>query len=99
MPKKTPASQQAAAGERMIQVNVRLWTSNIAKGEGNVIPKHAWTSGVVRMETNTTHGIKPRNPVPFHTLMNLSAVIERVLIAHGIVLHLSPRAKKYMATK
>jgi len=99
MADQNKSSPKAAIGERMIQVNVRLWTNNIAKGKGKVIPKHAWTSGVVRLESNAPHGISPKNPVPFHTLMDLPAVIEKVLIAHGITLHPSRRTKKYLSSK
>lgn len=99
MPKTNASSQKAAIGERMIQVNVRLWTNNIAKKKGRIIPKHAWSSGVVRLESNSPHSIKPKSPVPFHSLMDLPSIIEKVLIAQGIILHPSPRTTKYMAKK
>jgi hypothetical protein len=47
------------------------------------------------MERNKSHGIVPQNPVPFQSLMDLASVIERVLIAHGVVLHPSRRMQKY----
>jgi hypothetical protein len=88
-------SARAPHGEKMIEVKVRFWTNNIAEA-GAVIPKHAWSGGVVRMEGNTAHGIKPKKPRPFHTVMDISAVIERVLIDHGIVLLSSPKQRKYL---
>jgi hypothetical protein len=98
MPKpKTAASLQAKHGEKMIEVKVRFWTNNIASRRGKVIPKHAWSSGVVRMEPNESHGIKPGNPKPFHSLLDVSAIIEKVLIEHGVVLHPSRTMKKYMS--
>ena len=51
------------------------------------------------MERNRSHGIDPGNPKPFHTLMDLSAVIEKVLIEHGVVLHRSRKMKKYIAER
>jgi hypothetical protein len=87
---------EAQQGERMVEVKIRFWTNNIAEGDGVIRPKHAWSSGVVRMEKNKSHGIVPRSPVPFHSLMDLTAVIERVLMAHGVVLHPSRRMKKYV---
>ena len=71
----------------MIEIKVRFWTNDIADESGHVLPKHAWASGVVRIEPNALHGIKPGKPRPFHSLMDLSAMIEKVLIQHEIVLH------------
>jgi len=47
------------------------------------------------MEPNEPHGIRPLNPLQFHTLMDLPATIEKVLIKHGIVLLQSRKMKKY----
>jgi hypothetical protein len=54
-------SREARHGEKMIEVN-------IAPEQGKVIPKHAWTSGVVRMDSNRTHGIVPKKPAVFNSL-------------------------------
>jgi hypothetical protein len=97
MPRRTNLGTRAAAhGERMIEIRVRLWTDNLAK-KGSVVPKHAWTSGVVRVERNKTHGISPRAPKPFNSLLDLGAIIEKVLIEQGIVLHPSDRMRKYLS--
>ncbi len=85
--KQDLARIEAQQGERMIEVKIRFWTNNIAEGEGMILPKHAWSSGVVRMERNKPRGIVPESPVPFHSLMDIPAIIEKVLIAHGVVLH------------
>ena len=89
-------SREAKHGEKMIEVKVRFWTNGIAEGEGMILPGHAWSAGVVRMERNESHGIVPESPVPFHSLMHLPAVIEDVLISHGVVLHPSSKTQKYM---
>jgi hypothetical protein len=100
MPKRAGISEQEAKhGEKMIEVKIRFWTNDIASGDGKIIPKHAWASGVVRMEPNRSHGIVPGNPQPFHTLMDVSSVIEKVLIEHGIVLHASKKMIKYFDTE
>ena len=90
---------EAEQGERMIEVKIRFWTNDIAGEPGKVVPKHAWSSGVVRMESNSSHGIVPGHPRPFHSLLDVGAVIEKVLIENGIVLHHSRRMKKYMSGK
>lgn len=90
-------SIEAKQGEKMIEVKLRLWTNDISPELGKVLPKHAWSSGVVRVERNKAHGIVPGNPRPFHSLLDVGAVIERVLIDHEIVLHRSKKMKKYMA--
>lgn len=98
MPKENKAaSLEAKQGEKMIEVKLRFWTNNIAEQLGKVIPKHAWTSGVVRMERNKSHGIEPGNPQPFHSLLDASAVIEKVLIDHGVTLHASRKMRKYIS--
>ena len=96
IPKNKIEEKEAAHGQKMIEVKVRFWTNDIANDKGKIIPKHAWSSGVVRMEGNKSHGIIPDKPLPFHSLMDLSAVIEKVLINHGIVLHPSRRMRKYV---
>ena len=82
-------------GERMIQVNVKFWTNNISKVKKGLLPKNAWSSGMVYVERNKTHGITPLKPVPFHTLTELGYVIEKALYKHGVTLHLPKRFKKH----
>ena len=93
------SGKRAAQGENMVEVRLRFWTNNIAKGKGNIVPRHAWTSGVVRIQANESHGIVPRNPRPFQSLLDIGAVVEKVLIEHGVVLHQSRQMKKYLARK
>ncbi len=89
-------SREAKSSERMIEVRVRFWTDGIAEGEGQIVPKHAWTSGVVRMERNESHGISSKNPRPFNSLMDLPRIMEMVLIDHGIKLHRIGKTAKYV---
>ena len=99
MKKGDTAAQEAKHGEKMIEVKLRFWTNDIAEKKGDVIPKHAWSSGVVRVERNDSHGIKPGTPLPFHSLLDVGAVIERSLLEHGIVLHPSRKMAKYFSSK
>jgi len=92
-------TKEAEWGERMIEVKVRFWTDGIAKEPGKILPRHAWAGGVVRMERNKAHEIKPQNPVPFNSLMDLLYIIEKVLIKHSITLHSSDRMRKYLEQK
>ena len=94
MAKRT--SRKAPQGEKMIEVKVRFWTNDIVLAANEIVPKHAWASGVVRMEPNESHGISPGKPAPFHSLMDLTAVIEKVLVAHGVTLIVNRRMRKYM---
>lgn len=96
---KEPAdleAKEAKHGQRMIEVKLRFWTDEIAEGKGQILPKHAWGSGVARIERNDAHGIKPAAPVPFNSVLEIGTAIEKVLMAHGIKLHSSGRMKKYM---
>ena len=89
-------SREAKYGEKMIEVKVRFFTNAIAKGKGQIKPRHAWATGVVRMERNESHGIIPGYPRPFNSLMEVPAVIEKVLIQHGITLHCDKKMEKYI---
>jgi hypothetical protein len=99
MPKanNSVASTEAIHGKKMIEVSLRFWTNNISSEAGKIIPKHAWAAGVVRVQGNESHGIISGNPRPFHSLLDVGAVVEAVLVNHGITLHRSRRMKKYMA--
>jgi hypothetical protein len=77
--------------QRMIEVKLRFWTANVGE-PGSILQKHAWTNGVVRMEPNEMHGIRPGAPRTFQSLSELSGVVEKVLIKHGITLHLSNKS-------
>ena len=87
-------AREAKWGEKMIEVKVRFWTDELS-GPGQIIPKHAWTSGVVRMKGNKTHGINGGKARPFNSLLDIGAVIEKVLTDNGIILHISRGMKRY----
>ncbi len=95
--KENIESREAKQGEKMIEVKLRFWTNDIASEHGKVVPKHAWASGVVRIERNEAHGITPSNPRPFNSLLDVGAVIEKVLIDHGVILHSDRRMRKYFS--
>jgi hypothetical protein len=87
---------EALHGEKMIELRIRFWTNGIAEEKGKIIPKHAWSGGMVRMEPNKAHGITSGEPVPFNSLMELTAVIEDVVIKNGIVLYPSNKTYRYL---
>ena len=89
-------AREAAHGQKMIEVKIRFFTDHIADEKGRILPKHAWTSGIVRMQSNKSHGIVPENPLPFDSLMNIPSAVEKVLINHGVILHPDRRMKKYL---
>jgi hypothetical protein len=87
--------REAKQGEKMIEVKVRFWTNDLAEEKGRILPKHAWSSGVVRVNGNRAHGIVPQDVIHFHSLMDIPAAIEKLLIEQGITLHASRRMMKY----
>jgi hypothetical protein len=89
-------TREAAHGKRMIEVRVRFWTNDLAEGKGRIRPKHAWAAGVVRLEPNDSHGIRSASPVPFNSIAEIPAKIEKVLIDNGVSLHPSDRMRKYI---
>lgn len=93
---ETIESREANLGEKMIEIRVRFWTDELAEETNQIRPKHAWTSGVVRMARNESHNIRPENPRPFNSLMDLPRIIEMVLIEHGVKLHRLGKMAKYI---
>jgi hypothetical protein len=94
----TITAREAKHGEKMIEVKIRFWTDELSSQPGTVIPKHAWTSGVVRIQGNKAHGIVPGKPNTFNSLLDLGAALEQTLKEHGIVLHISRGMKKYTSS-
>ena len=93
---KNVKGRKAPHGQKMIELKIRLWTDDIAPKSADILPKHAWTAGVVGIERNTAHGITPKHPRAFNSLLEVGAAIERVLIDNGIELHLSRKMQKYV---
>jgi hypothetical protein len=91
-------AREAKHGSRMIEIRVRLWTDNIVKGKGMILPKHAWDAGVVRMEPNDDHRLTAGKPIPFNGMADLPSKIERLLIDRGIKVHLSSKQRRYLVT-
>ena len=89
----------AEQGEKMIEIRVRFWTNDMAGKKDSIRQKHAGPNGVVRVQANKTHGISPRKPRPFQSLMDLPAAIEKVLIDHGIVLHRNRRMRYILSRR
>jgi hypothetical protein len=95
-------AKEAEYGEKMIEVKLRFWTNDLviddkAIPKGQIVPKHAWAFGVVRMKSNKAHGIVAEQVEQFRSLLDVGVAIEKTLKKHGIVLHLSPTMKPYMA--
>lgn len=89
-------SKKAVHGEKMIEVRIKFWTNNIASKKGDILPKVCWEGGMIVMEKNTLHGIKPQSPLPFPTFTSLPRAIEKVLTQHGIKMrHYAKTAKLY----
>lgn len=90
-------AREAKHGEKMIEVKVRFWTDKLTDDPEKIIPKHAWASGVVRIKSNKTHGIKPEFNALFSSLMDIPSAIEKVLTAHNIKLRIGSQMKKYLS--
>lgn len=58
-------AKEAVHGDQMIEVKLWFWTNGLADGKDQ-ITKHAWSSDVVRIKGNKSHGIVPREPIPFN---------------------------------
>src|SRR5688500_18724683 len=77
-------TREAEHGKKMIEVRVRFWTNDLADGKTRIRPKHAWGSGIVGISSNGAHGISPGDFVPFNSMAEIPAKIEKVLIDNGV---------------
>jgi hypothetical protein len=91
------AAREAKHGEKMIEIRIRFWTDGISPEPGKVVPKHALTSGVVHIQRNKAHGIVPKHPRTFNSLLDVGLAIEKTIKENGIVLHLSRGMQKYVS--
>ena len=89
-------TREAQHGKRMIEVRLRFWTNDLADGKGRIRPKHAWGAGVIRMDPNDVHRIAGGDPIPFNSVAEIPAKLEKLLIDHGVTIHRSTRMKKYL---
>ena len=89
---KYPISE-AKHGEKMIEVRVRFWTNNLVK-KHKLMPRHAWDNGTVGMDSNKSHRIQPKSPMPFNSLLDLPSVLAKVLVQHGVTLHAGRKLRK-----
>jgi hypothetical protein len=96
---KTLIGSQAQRGEKMLEIRIKLWTDRIANAREEIVPKHAWDSGIVYMPGNKSHDIKSSASEKFHTLLGLPRAIESQLLKNHIQLHLSRCTRKYYASQ
>ena len=82
-----PENVIAGHGEKMIEVRVCFWTNDIAESEGHIRPRHCWSSGMVTVPHNSSHGISSGDPRPFNSLMELTHAIEQAMIDADIRMH------------
>ncbi len=76
--------KEAQHGQKMVEVKLRFWTSNIAEGEGKIVLRHAWAGEVVRIERNDALGSVPGDSILFHSMLDVGWAIEKC--------HLIPRS-------
>ncbi len=91
-----PEAKTAKHGNKMIEIRIRFWTDEIAFDDDMIIPKHCWDNGVVLMDTNKDHGISSENPRPFGSILELPAVLAKVLQEHGVKLHPNTKLRKIL---
>ena len=80
----------------MIEIRIRFWTNDIAETEGHVIPRHCWSSGMVTVPQNASHGISSGEPKPFNSLMELTYAIEQALIDADVRMHTGGKSGLYV---
>jgi hypothetical protein len=96
-PSEAPEIEARAAkhGQKMLEVRVRFWTDDIAKKKGEVIPKHAWGSGMINIDRNEAHGLTPERWLAFNSMAEIASVIEKCILENGVKIISSRKMKKY----
>ena len=97
---KAPVSTEDAIakhGEKMICLEIYLWTNAISSKKGQILKKHAWDDGVVRIRTNESHGIKSTREKHFDGIYALSGTVADLLKDAGIKLHRGTKTRKLYA--
>jgi hypothetical protein len=89
------ARRERAGDNKMISVEVKFWTNNIAEKQGQIMPRVAREAGVIKVLNNNRHGIKSSAPIPFHSLPDLLKKLEDALIKNAIELIATTRTRKY----
>jgi hypothetical protein len=93
-PQPALSARGARYGDKMIEARVRFWTDGLAPQKGDVIPKNAWDSGMVAMDSNVSHGIASGTPQPFNSILDLQSVIAEVLVKNGVTLHPNRKSRR-----
>mgnify|MGYP006908215320 CR=1 FL=1 len=91
-----PRTSGSTYGEKMIEVSVRFWTNDIASEKGQLVPKHAWDSGMVAVPRNKTHGLGGVEPMAFTSILELTKVIADALAKQGVTLHMGRKSRRLM---
>jgi hypothetical protein len=60
------------------------------------VPRHMADQGYARIETNDAHGIKAGDPLMFHSIAEIAAVIEQLLMKHKIKVHRGQNTRQYI---
>ena len=75
-------------------MKLRFWTNNISVEPGKTRPKSALSPGVVRIKGNKAHEVMLSGSRLLHSLLDMGAVIDKVLIENDTVLHTSRKMRK-----
>ena len=78
----------------MVEVRVRFFTDGQAPS-GQILPKHGYANGEVRLARNASHGIKPGEPIMFNSMAEMPYAIEKALRDHDVKIALSSRERRY----
>jgi hypothetical protein len=86
--------EKAPLGEKMIEVKVRFFTDGLAP-DGQILPRHGYAAGEVRVTRNPSHDIRPGEPVMFNSMAEMPYAVEKTLRDHNIKIELSSRERRY----
>ena len=86
-------------GRKMINLSLSIWTDKIPGApEGEVLPKHCWNAGTLRLKSNTRHGIEGSRAKPWNKPDELVPLLMKLLEEAGVTIHeLTPSKAKRSA--
>jgi hypothetical protein len=82
-------------GRKMINLSLSLWTDKMPGApEGDVLPKHCWSYGTLRLKSNGRHGIKGSKARPWNKVEEIGPLLIKLLEEGGITVHEVKRGRR-----
>ena len=80
---------------RMISIELKFFVNDMNENN-DIEPGHMWDQGTIHLLPNAQHGILERKVEHFHSLMDISGALERLIWDNGLKVHVGGRSINYV---